>query len=238
MVEVRKTQKLLRKLTNTQSSDKIVIDKRNEMTKVTHKTLEQLYPKQWETWNPAMRELCTNAFKRLGGNLEDFKVWVKIMRSKKDRAYFESLNLGPYSYYVECPKKELLDRFRIYWTTQDYMHTLFLGDLVSTRELLEQRVNKTAQEQDVYRRNNIFYLYNHAHNQWLGKQDVFHYSELMSFIADRNLHGRLTLVMTEINIEVVEKSGELINIKLDPTKLDPLTPKVGSPSKTTRNWET
>lgn len=207
------------------------------MTKVTHKTLEQLYPKQWETWNPAMREFCTNAFKRLGGDLDDFKIWIKIMRSKKDRAFFESLNLGPQSYYVVSPKKELLERFRIYWTTQDYMHNLYLGDLVTTRELLEQRVNRTAQEQDTYRRNNIFYLYNHAHNQWLGKQDVFHYSELMSFVADRNLHGRLTLVMSELDIDVVKQSGELTRIYLDPLKLDPVTTKARSNTSGGENYD-
>lgn len=173
--------------------------------------------------------LCEVA-RRLRWNEEDFRTYLCIDNSARDKKFFDSLNLEyNMSYYVVSDKQEFLEKFRVYYLTN--ITSKREGKVFFTKRVVLNDYIKVVDDpnysmSELTLDNKRLLVYCHKNNCYVtDKQQAWVQGNLFcSDICDRLLSGEKLLILAEYPIREIEDIlGQMKLIKVLINKDDLVT---------------
>lgn len=155
---------------------------------------------------------------RLERNEQDFRTYLALSRSNKDMDFFDNLKLiSDMSYYVVAPKREYLEKFRIYYQVygpKNVNDLIFFSNKVFLNTYVRQTNETNFNIDEMVVSNRRLQVYCHANNNMTDKQSAWIQGNLFaSDICDRIIKGNRVLILSEYKVDEIEALLQSIRLK-------------------------
>lgn len=193
----------------------------------THEDILCSLVKDYHNQKQEMKDWLNIVGQRLTWNKEDMHTFLRL--TKKDKAYLKSLDLVPnMSYYVVAPKREYLEKFRVYYTVRgpktwnDYIaftQKVFLSSYEKQIDNFDFKIDSLVVAQQ------RLLVYCHKNNNYVSdKQAAWIQGNLFSSdICDRLIQGNRVLILSEYDVKELDNlvgTLRLTKIAININKMD------------------
>ena len=141
--------------------------------------------------------------------------WSLIRETTKaEHSLFQKIKLDINKSYFILGNRKTLEKFKAFYLTR----CLKKRPLYTSCSLYEYAEGVTSTDKDEFGLNvfkELLFLYMHEHMSTLGNSRIWLTETVINKIADRNIKGLVTIVLSEIDVKEFEDCGEMevVNLK-------------------------